>query len=191
MHMRGEGMPSDPVRAHMWLNLAGADGEKAARAQRDLIAKTLSLEQIATAQQLARRWLDSHDRAARPVEMDEVRWRLDRAQKGDVNQMFLVGMMYDIGHDVAQDYAEAFRWYHKAAEQGHVGAQYNLGAAYYLGYGVPQDYVEAHKWFSIANVTGLERAIVNRDIMTKLMTPDQIAEAQELKRDWMARPQTR
>lgn len=123
--------------------------------------------------------------------MDEVRWRLDRAQKGDVNQMFLVGMMYDIGHDVAQDYAEAFRWYLKAAEHGHVGAQYNLGAAYYLGYGVPQDYVEAHKWFSIANVTGLERAIVNRDIMTKLMTPDQIAEAQELKRDWMARPQTR
>lgn len=86
---------------------------------------------------------------------------------------------------------EALRWYLKAAEQGHVGAQYNLGAAYYLGYGVPQNYVEAHKWFSIANVTGLERAIVNRDIMTKLMTSDQIAEAQDLKRDWMARHQTR
>jgi hypothetical protein len=51
--------------------------------------------------------------------------------------------------------------------------------------------VEAHKWFSIANVAGLERAIVNRDIMTKLMTSDQIAEAQDLKRDWMAQHQTR
>ncbi len=191
MHMRGEGLAPNPVRAHMWLNLAGAHGERAARAQRDLIAKALSMEQIATAQQLARRWLESHERTTRLVEVEGVRWRLDRAQKGDVDQMFLVGMMYDIGHDVAQDHTEALRWYLKAAEQGHVGAQYNLGAAYYLGYGVPQNYVEAHKWFSIANVTGLERAIVNRDIMTKLMTSDQIAEAQDLKRDWMARHQTR
>ena len=52
--------------------------------------------------------------------------------------------------------------------------------AYYLGYGIAQDYVEAHKWFSIANVTGLQRAIVNRDIVTGLMTPDQIAEARDL-----------
>ena len=130
-------------------------------------------------------------RTTRLVELEGVRWRLDRAQKGDVDQMFLVGVMYDIRHDVAQDHTEALRWYLKAAEQGYVGAQYNPGAAYYLGYRVPQNYVEALKWFSIANVTGLERAIVNRDIMTKLMTLDQIAEAQDLKRDWMARHQTR
>jgi hypothetical protein len=123
MHMRGEGLAPNPVRAHMWLNLAGAHGERAARAQRDLIAKALSMEQIATAQQLARRWLESHERTIRLVEVEGVRWRLDRAQKGDVDQMFLVGMMYDIGHDVAQDHTEALRWYLKAAEQGHVGAQ--------------------------------------------------------------------
>ena len=122
---------------------------------------------------------------------------------GELGQSILVsaafaaaegGRYQSLGHFDLKGFAgarEALRWYLKAAEQGHVGAQYNLGAAYYLGYGVPQNYVEAHKWFSIANVTGLERAIVNRDIMTKLMTSDQIAEAQDLKRDWMARHQTR
>ena len=83
------------------------------------------------------------------------------------------------------------RWYLKAANFGHVGAQYNLGAAYYLGYGVPQDYVEAHKWFSIANVTGLKRAIVNRDVVSSQMTQAQIDQARVLKRDWMARYQLR
>ena len=108
--------------------------------------------------------------------------------------MFLAGMMYDIGHDVAQNHGEALRWYLKAAQLGHVGAvgaQYNLGAAYYLGYGVAQDYVEAHNWFSIANVTGLQRAIVNWDIVTGLMTPDQIAEARDLTSAWMAARKSR
>jgi len=175
----------------MWLNLAGAQGEKAARVQRDLLAKGLKLEQIATAQHLARQWMAGHDRIVPAADKEGIRWRLDQALMGNVDQMFLVGMMYDIGHDVGQNYYQAVRWYLKAANFGHVGAQYNLGAAYYLGYGVPQDYVEAHKWFSIANVTGLKRAIVNRDVVSSQMTQAQIDQARVLKRDWMARYQLR
>ncbi len=187
MHEQGQGMARDVVGGHMWLNLAGAHGKKAARERRDKLAEAMTPVQIARAQSLAQKWMAAHDKIVPPVDVEGVQWRLDRALRGDVDQMFLVGMMYDIGHDVTQDRGESVRWYLKAAAQGHVGAQYNLGAAYYLGYGVAQDYVEAHKWFSIANITGLERAIVNREIITRLMTPGQLAEARSRKQDWMAR----
>ncbi len=187
MYRQGQGVAVDPVKAHMWFNLSAANDNKAARALRDSIAKDMTAAQIAQAQKLAREWLAGHSRAQQRVDVAGILWRLKRAKRGDVNQMFLVGMMYDIGHDVRQNRREALRWYLMAAAKGHVGAQYNLGAAYYLGYGVAQDYVEAHKWFSIANITGLERAIVNRNILAEIMTEAQIAEARQRKEDWLAR----
>ena len=38
--------------------------------------------------------------------------------------------MYDLGHGVLQDYAQAAFWYRKAAEQGDALAQYYLGNLY-------------------------------------------------------------
>jgi uncharacterized protein len=64
-----------------------------------------------------------------------------------------LGVMYDDGQGVPQDYAVAVSWYRKAAEQGDADAQVNLGVLYGMGQGVPQDYVIAHMWFSLA-VTG-------------------------------------
>ena len=58
--------------------------------------------------------------------------------------------MYDNGHGVRQDYAEAFRWYHKAAEQGDAEAQYNLGAMYHNGDGVRRNFHLSKEWFSKA-----------------------------------------
>jgi tetratricopeptide (TPR) repeat protein len=55
--------------------------------------------------------------------------------------------MYNTGHGVQQDFAEAARWYRKAAEQGYAPSQTNLGNCYYYGLGVLQDYAEAMKWF--------------------------------------------
>ena len=39
-----------------------------------------------------------------------------------------LGIMYDQGRGVKQDYVQAFKWFSKAAQQGHANAQYNLGA---------------------------------------------------------------
>ena len=58
--------------------------------------------------------------------------------------------MYDNGHGVRQDYAEAFRWYHKAAEQGDAEAQYNLGAMYHNGDGVRRNFHLSKEWFGKA-----------------------------------------
>ena len=55
---------------------------------------------------------------------------------------------------------------------------------YYKGRGVSQDYVRAHMWINLAAATGDETARGDRDLITKKMTPAQIAEAQKLARRW-------
>ncbi len=63
------------------------------------------------------------------------------------------------------------------------------------GQGVPQDYVQAHMWYNLA-AAGLppgedhDTAAKNRDIVAKLMTPAQIAEAQRLAGKWRPRRQS-
>ena len=90
------------------------------------------------------------------------------------------------------DYATALREWRPLAEQGHAGAQYRLGVMYYnKGQGVPQDYVQAHKWWNLAATIGHKDANKKRDIIAKIMTPAQIAEAQQLAREWYAAFQKR
>ena len=107
-------------------------------------------------------------------------WR-PLAEQGDAGAQLNLGFMYDNGYGVSQDYEEAVKWYLRAAEQGSDRAQYNLGLMYDVGYGVPQDFVRAHMWYDIA---GVEVAISYRDYVAREMTPDQIAEAQKLAREW-------
>jgi TPR repeat protein len=101
-----------------------------------------------------------------------------------------LGALYDEGVGVPQNYADAAKWYQKAADQGMAGTQYSLGILYIKGDGVPQNYVKAHMWLNLAAV-GLEgdkenrnSAVTARDMVAKLMTPDQIAEAQKLASQW-------
>jgi TPR repeat protein len=58
---------------------------------------------------------------------------------------------------------------------------------YYDGQGVIQDNVYAHMWANIAASTGLEAGVVNRGIAAAGMTPAQIAEAQTLARECVAK----
>ena len=60
----------------------------------------------------------------------------------------------------------------------------NLGLKYKLGKGVAQDYVLAHVWWSLAASQGEIGATSNRNIVAGKMTPEQIAEAQKLAREW-------
>ena len=53
---KGEGIPQDYVTAHMWLNLAAATGNEDARKAREIVATSMTREQIAEAQARAREW---------------------------------------------------------------------------------------------------------------------------------------
>ena len=91
--------------------------------------------------------------------------------------------MYDNGRGVTQDYKESAKWYRKSVEQGHAEAQYNLGVLYGNGNGVRQDNVYAHMWFDIVASNGDANGAVNRDIVVKRMTKEQLEEAQQLARE--------
>jgi len=112
------------------------------------------------------------------------------AEAGDAEDQYALGVMYDYGLGVPEDYGEALRWYRLAADQGHAEAQVNLGRMYANGRGVPQDYVQAHMWYNLAasRTTGETRdsAVRGRGQVARLMTPTQITEAQRLAREWDA-----
>ena len=86
------------------------------------------------------------------------------------------------------DYKTAFEEFKRLAQQGYAGAQTNLGLMYAKGQGVPEDYVQAHMWINIvaSRSTAEKHKEYSkvRDLLAKVMTPSQIAEAQELAREW-------
>src|SRR5512141_1632182 len=83
------------------------------------------------------------------------------ADKGLPEAQFNLGLMYDNGHGVPQDYGEAMKWYWKAAHQGVAPAQHNLGVMYDNGQGVLQDDVEAARWYRRAAEQGVAFAQAN------------------------------
>ena len=115
---------------------------------------------------------------------EAVKWHRKAAEQGHAGGQISLGKMYYNGKGVPQDYAKAVTWLRKAAEQGGTRGQALLGLMYYNGKGVQQDYVEAHKWTNLAAVQGFKGAGKVRDAMARRMTPDQIAEAQRLAREW-------
>ena len=81
---------------------------------------------------------------------------------------------------------EAVKRYRLAAEQGDAKAQTMLGAVYFDC--SPQDCVLAYFWFNLAAAAGDRDAANNRDFVAERMTPNQIAEAERLAREWQPKP---
>ncbi len=106
------------------------------------------------------------------------------AEQGNAWAQHNLGVMYDNGQGVSQDYAQAAKWYRKAAEQGDVDAQASLGLMYALGQGTAQDLVQAHKWLNLIAIQGDADAEEARDLIATEMSPAQIKEAQKLAREW-------
>ena len=107
------------------------------------------------------------------------------ADQGNANAQSNLGLMYDNGKGVPQNYKIAMKWYRLAAEQGNADAQHNLGVMYATGQGVIQDNVYAHMWGNIAASSGNETGGKVRDHVAKDMTPSQLKKAQDLARECM------
>ncbi len=115
---------------------------------------------------------------------EAMRWYREAAEQDYVLAQYNLGLMYSKGQGVPRDYTEAAGWYRKAAEQGYSAGQTRLGDMYVLGQGVAMDYVQAHIWFNLAAARGQKIARINRNRLAKQMTPEQIAEARRLAREW-------
>ncbi|HIC12071.1 MAG TPA: sel1 repeat family protein [Sulfurimonas sp.] len=58
------------------------------------------------------------------------------ANQRNAAAQYNLGMIYEKGQGVKQNYIKAAKLYQKAADQEHAGAQANLGFLYYYGQGV-------------------------------------------------------
>ncbi|MGA3268256.1 MAG: tetratricopeptide repeat-containing serine protease family protein [Verrucomicrobiota bacterium] len=127
---------------------------------------------------------------------EALKWLDVAANHGHPEASLEAGQIYEDGNGVPKDEAEAARWYLKAASQKPEckidedivnNAQGRIAYMYQYGKGVPQDYVEAYKWWNLAAAGGNRGAGYFRDLFAAQMTPDQIAEAQKLSREFKPR----
>ena len=171
MYANGKGVPQDYAEAVKWYRRAAGQGD--ALAQHNLGAMYANGEGV-------------------PQDYAEAvkGYRL-AAEQGYALAQHNLGAMYANSKGVPQDYAEAVKWYRLAAEQGYALAQNSLGAMYANGKGVPQDYVRAHMWFNLAvsrfsdtEKERRERAWRNRDRVARLLSPEALARAQRMAREW-------
>ena len=120
-------------------------------------------------------------------------WRRAAEQGHAEAQYNLACINHANGNEVPKDAIEAVKWFRRAAEQNHPRAQFRLGRIYAEGFDVPRNPVLAHKWLNLAAASFSRRAEIGwiestRSALDSLqyeMTPEQIAEAGHLRRDWM------
>ena len=114
------------------------------------------------------------------AETQDIEQLRQSAEQGDATAQGYLGAMYFHGKGVPQSNREAVKWFRKAAEQGNAGAQAFLGGKYAAGEGVLQDFMKAHAWMNLAAAQGDKEAAQDRDRLAARMTPEQMAEAQDL-----------
>ena len=167
LYYKGQGVPQNYLEAASWFRLAAAQGH--APAQTNLGAMYgLGL--------------------GAPQDYSEaLKWYRFAAAQGHASAQLNLGSMYREGRGVPQSSDEAIKWYRLAAAQGNASAQFNTGLMYYLGQGVAQDSVRAQMWFNLAAAAGNANGATGRDDIAKLLSQQQIAEAQKLTRECQAR----
>ena len=107
------------------------------------------------------------------------------AERGSPDAQLGLGTLYEEGKGSPRNYEEATHWYSRAAKQGLARAQVRLARMYYFGRYVRQDNFLAYIWLTLAAQQGDETGRHNRDKVAELMSPEQVAEAQELASEWM------
>jgi TPR repeat protein len=105
------------------------------------------------------------------------------AKGGSADAQYNLGVIYENGTGVPQDYKTAMKWYRRAAEQGHSSAQNNLGSMYLSGKVLGENDARAHMWFNIAASLGDERGRKNKETIATIMNPEKISAAHKLARE--------
>ena len=112
-------------------------------------------------------------------------WHRKAAEQGKADAQYVVGAMYYTGNAIEADPKQAVTWFRKAAEKGHAQAQHALGLMYrYHAAGLPEDRVLAYVLWSLAAGGGNKNSVDQRNAIARVMTPQQINEAETMLRTW-------
>lgn len=90
------------------------------------------------------------------------------ADRGNVEAMTQLGMMYRWGRGVPTDFPEALKWLDRAAALGAAEAQYQVGDMHLRGLGTRQDLLEAARFYSRAAEQGHSKAQYVLGLLYKL-----------------------
>ena len=125
-------------------------------------------------------------RGAKASLKQAVTWYRQAAKQGHAVAQHVLASLYYHGEGVEANVGEAAKWCQLAAEQEVPEAQLILADCYLRGRGVPEDFVLAYAWFNRASSHGLEIAEKNKRHTARCMTPEQIAQAQQVSRAHLA-----
>ncbi|TVR11668.1 MAG: sel1 repeat family protein [Salinarimonadaceae bacterium] len=179
------GSTGDYAQAVRWYGKAAEQGYAQARRMLDRIHESLRLDII-----------HRHGMSVPRNLLEARRLWSDAAERGNPEAQFALATTR------RQAIVEAFggnwdsarrlqlRWLRMAAEQDFADAQHRLGVMYREGGDLPRDYVRAYMWFVIATEQGHQQARRWRDALVNQphrIGPDQIAEAEQLAREWIAK----
>lgn len=194
----GQGVPQDYYEAFKWFSIAANAGDEKAFFQLAM-AYNFGLgvtRDIEKGFDWMRKAADEGDAAAyirvaetyrqRRAQKDAIIWFLKAADEGNMGGAYFLGLAYEVGDGVSQDYAEAVRWYTIGAEDCDHECQIGLARLFRAGRGVPANKVIAYRWYSLAAVK-LPDATKERDELEFEMTPGQIIEAQDQVKDLLER----
>ena len=161
MYANGDGVPEDKAEAVQWYRQAAEQGFTEAQ-------YTLGV-------------MYDNGQGVPEDDAEAVKWYRRAAEQGKKAEAQLsLGRMNYNGEGGPKNNAEAVKWFRLSAEQGNAEAQLGLGILYEQGWGVPEDYVLAYAWYNLASAQGNEQARDIKDDLRTRMTPDQIAQAQEM-----------
>ena len=169
LHATGQGVPRDLAEAAKWFQMAAEQGDTNAQYNvGGMYARGQGVPQDFT---------------------EGAKWFRKAAESGFAPAQYLLAGMYDNGEGVPHDHAEAAKWFRMAAEQGLAAAQLEVSAAYGLGEDMPKNLVLGYMWVDLAasNPQGqdVERLAKQfREELVAEMTPDQVAKARGLAREW-------
>ena len=96
---------------------------------------------------------------------NEIKRLEELVKQGDTDAMTRLGLMYDSGKGVPQNFEKAKELYEQAANLGNAGAINNLGTMYYFGQCGPRDYSKAKECFEQSAILGNDIAMVNLGCM--------------------------
>ena len=85
----------------------------------------------------------------------------ESARQGDATSALYLGVLYDTGIGVPQNYAQALAWYEQGAQDGSPTAMLNAGLMYDAGRGTVADPESAATWYERAAEGGNGRAEYN------------------------------
>ncbi|MFY9398624.1 MAG: tetratricopeptide repeat protein [Desulfomonilia bacterium] len=164
IYERGDGVDKDDDKAYQWISQAAQQGHPRARTLLESDKWLLYLDEKAHSEE-ERPSQDKHASTSSGVTRQQVDEYIRKAQQGDVDAQYNLGVIYYHGEGVTRDFEEALSWFQKAAEQDDADAQYNLGFMYGRGEGVKKDQTLSMQWFKRAADQGHQGA---REILEKM-----------------------